>query len=98
MQPLHSPRSGFFKAWPEGRTMPLLVELSITDSDGVAWPPVVARPRVDTVRYQSVGSSGNEASEPPAADEPPAGGSRTTRGGGVRGLRPGVGVPPGVGR
>jgi general secretion pathway protein J len=41
--------------WPAGTRMPLLVELVVRDPDDTLWPAIVARPRVDTVRYQGVG-------------------------------------------
>ncbi len=45
--------------WPQSRQLPLLIEARIVDVQGRAWPPVVARIRVNQVRFQMAqGSSG----------------------------------------
>jgi general secretion pathway protein J len=42
--------------WPQGKSMPLLVELRIRDPDGQPWPPVIVRPQADAMRYQGAGA------------------------------------------
>jgi len=49
-------------AWPAGKRMPILVELAITDEDDRAWPALVMRPRVDSIRHQGAGAGRGAAS------------------------------------
>ena len=60
--------------WPIGRRMPELVELRLADAASGEWPPVLVRPRVDTVRYQNARGAavGRRADQPrttPAAGD-----------------------------
>ncbi len=43
--------------WNDTRHLPLLIEMQITATDGETWPPIVARPRVTRVRFQTISSS-----------------------------------------
>lgn len=58
--------------WPQGKRMPLLVELLIRDDAGEAWPPLIVRPQADAMRYQGAGALVPGAPQPqpqvPAGD------------------------------
>jgi len=42
------------KTWRQSRRLPNLIEARIVDAQGQAWPPIVARLRVNSVRFQMV--------------------------------------------
>jgi general secretion pathway protein J len=56
--------------WREAKSLPTLVEIQITTAEGDLWPMIMARPRVNNVRFQTALGTGLPQDFPAGSESP----------------------------